>query len=160
MTTTPHPASGDEQREHTLRDAVRTDIESVEEPARLLRVSAMARSLLEEAKGVHLEERARERMHRIYEQAIQEVAGAVAPELRDELERLRPTPNGGTPTEMEIRVMQGQLVGWLEGVFQGIQAGLQLQQAAARQQQLGLHAGRAALPRPDGVRAQGDGNYM
>ncbi|MFI7421229.1 proteasome activator [Nonomuraea sp. NPDC049684] len=157
MTTTPHPASGDEQ--HTLRDAVRTDIENVEEPARLLRVSAMARSLLEEAKGVHLEERARERMHRIYEQAIQEVAGAVAPELRDELERLRPTPNGGTPTEMEIRVMQGQLVGWLEGVFQGIQAGLQLQQAAARQQQLGLHAGRA-LPRADGVRAPGEGNYL
>ncbi|NUP00454.1 MAG: DUF2587 domain-containing protein [Nonomuraea sp.] len=159
MTTTPHPASGDEQRERDLRDAVRTDIERVEEPARLLRVSAMARSLLEEAKGVHLEERARDRMHRIYEQAIKEIAGSVAPELRDELERLRPSPNGGgTPTEMEIRVMQGQLVGWLEGVFQGIQAGLQLQQAAARQQQLGLHAGRA-LPGPD-ARPQAEGNYL
>ncbi|NUR88896.1 MAG: DUF2587 domain-containing protein [Nonomuraea sp.] len=155
MTTTPHPASGDDQREHDLAEAVRTDIQSVEEPARLLRVSAMARSLLEEAKGVHLEERARDRMHRIYEQAIQEIAHSVAPELRDELERLRPSRNGdGTPTEMEIRVMQGQLVGWLEGVFQGIQAGLQLQQAAARQQQLGLHSGRA-LPRP-----QGEGNYL
>jgi hypothetical protein len=158
MTTTPHPSSGDEQRERVLRDAVKTDIERVEEPARLLRVSAMARSLLEEAKGVHLEERARDRMHRIYERAIEEIAHSVAPELRDELERLRPSSDGGgTPTEMEIRVMQGQLVGWLEGVFQGIQAGLQLQQAAARQQQLSLRSGSALA---DGVRPQAEGNYL
>jgi hypothetical protein len=160
MTSTPRPTPGADQQERDLRDAVKTDIERVEEPARLLRVSAMARSLLEEAKGVHLEERARERMHRIYEQAISEIAHSVAPELRDELERLRPSPNGdGTPTEMEIRVMQGQLVGWLEGVFQGIQAGLQLQQVAARQQQLGLRSG-GALPSPDGPGVRGDGNYL
>ncbi|SEL87612.1 proteasome activator [Nonomuraea pusilla] len=128
----PRPSDAD------LRASVQKDMDRVEEPARLMRVSSMARALLQEAKQIHLDLGARERLLGMYERAVAEIAQSVAPELRDELDRLRPAPGDGLPTEMEIRVLQSQLVGWLEGVFQGIQVGLQLQQAAARQQQLGL----------------------
>ncbi|MER7499384.1 proteasome activator [Nonomuraea pusilla] len=128
----PRPSDAD------LRASVQKDMDRVEQPARLMRVSSMARALLQEAKQIHLDLGARERLLGMYERAVAEIAQSVAPELRDELDRLRPAPGDGPPTEMEIRVLQSQLVGWLEGVFQGIQVGLQLQQAAARQQQLGL----------------------
>ncbi|MEV4169168.1 proteasome activator [Nonomuraea sp. NPDC049709] len=105
-----------------------TEIGRVKEPARLLRVSTMARSLLDEARGLSLDEHARDQLQRIHARVVAEIAASVAPELRDELNRLLPAPSE-TLTQAEIRIAQSQLVGWLEGVFQGIRIGLTLQQA-------------------------------
>ncbi|SEG96753.1 Protein of unknown function [Nonomuraea solani] len=125
MTHTPDPQ----------RPTAENEIERVREPAKLLRVSAMTRSLLEEARGLPLDEHAREQLGRIHARAVEEIADSVAPELRDELERLLPTPNGPL-TQTEIRIVHGQLVGWLDGVFQGIRTGLTLQQAAGQSLEL------------------------
>ncbi|WP_188189848.1 proteasome activator [Nonomuraea sp. SYSU D8015] len=128
-------------RGHAVRrqEALMAEIEQVQEPAHLIRVGTMVHQLLTEARGMPLDESARERLLRIHSLAIEEIARSVAPELRDELARLRPDiPGDRPPTQAEIRILHGQLVGWLEGVFQGIQAGLSLQQAAARQELLGL----------------------
>lgn len=107
------------------------EIGRIEEPARLLRMSAMVRALLDEARELPLDEHARERLHHIHGQAVKEIADSVAPELREELERLLPA-SSALPSQGEIRITHSQLVGWLDGVFQGIKAGLALQHAALR----------------------------
>ncbi|WP_263657481.1 bacterial proteasome activator family protein [Nonomuraea gerenzanensis] len=126
------------------------EIGRVKEPARLLRVSTMARSLLDEARGLTLDEHARDQLQHIHTRVVEEIGDSVAPELREELERLLPT-SSDLPTQAEIRIAQSQLVGWLEGVFQGIRIGLTLQQAAPPE-----------LPRPPGPRppSGGAGPYL
>lgn len=109
--------------------------EAVEEPAKVMRIGSMIRQLLEEVRSAPLDEASRERLREIYEQSIQELAGALSPDLRDELERLAlPFEGSEVPSEAELRVAKAQLVGWLEGLFHGIQATLFAQQMAARQQ--------------------------
>ncbi|HEX4813629.1 MAG TPA: proteasome activator [Nonomuraea sp.] len=129
-----NPGSGAGHEAAVARqEALAAEVEQVREPAHLIRVGTMVQQLLSEARDLPLDERARERLCGIHGRAIEEIAGSVAPELREELARLRPdVPGDRLPTQAEIRIMHGQLVGWLEGVFQGIQAGLALQQAAAR----------------------------
>jgi len=104
------------------------EIRKVEEPARLLRMSTMVSSLLDEARDIPLDENARDHLQRIQEQAVREIGDSVSPELRDELARLLPEPSVRA-SQAEIRITQSQLVGWLTGVFQGIRAGMALQQA-------------------------------
>ncbi|MEV0391251.1 proteasome activator [Nonomuraea sp. NPDC050643] len=130
MTQTPGPTGPQEGDgpSGSPHPTAESEIERVKEPAKLLRVSAMTRSLLEEARGLPLDEHAREQLGRIHARAVEEIAESVAPELRDELERLLPTPTGPL-SQTEIRIVHGQLVGWLEGIFQGIRTGLTLQQA-------------------------------
>ncbi|MEV0614448.1 proteasome activator [Nonomuraea sp. NPDC050404] len=110
--------------------ALEAEIGRVKEPARLLRVSTMARSLLDEARGLSLDEHARDQLQHIHARVVAEIGESVAPELRDELERLLPSTSQQL-SQSEIRIAQSQLVGWLEGVFQGIKVGLTLQQAAS-----------------------------
>ncbi|AQZ65210.1 unnamed protein product [[Actinomadura] parvosata subsp. kistnae] len=127
--------------------ALETEIGRVKEPARLLRVSTMARSLLDEARGLTLDEHARDALQHIHTRVVEEIGDSVAPELRDELHRLLPSTSE-TLTQSEIRIAQSQLVGWLEGVFQGIRVGLTLQQAAP-----------PSLPRPPAP-GPGTGPYL
>jgi Protein of unknown function (DUF2587) len=133
MTSAPIPHQPEGPGDHVPSDpyesAAEVEIGRVKEPARLLRVSTMARSLLDEARGLSLDEHARDTLAHIHARAVEEIGGAVAPELREELERLLPTPSADL-SQAEIRIAQSQLVGWLEGVFQGIRVGLTLQQAA------------------------------
>jgi hypothetical protein len=108
--------------------------EAVQEPARVMRIGAMIRQLLEEVRSADLDEAGRDRLREIYDQSVQELSGALSDDLADELHRLA-SPFGDTPASAgELRVAQAQLVGWLEGLFHGIQATLFAQQAAARQQ--------------------------
>lgn len=107
---------------------------SVDEPAKVLRVGTMIRQLLDEVRQTDLDEPSRERLREIYETSIREVGQAVSPDLRDELDRLASPFGDGTPSDAELRVAQAQLVGWLEGLFHGIQATLFAQQMAARSQ--------------------------
>ena len=112
-----------------------TERESVEEPARVMRIGSMMKQLLEEVRSTDLDEASRERLAEIYDLSVTELGSSLSPDLRDELERLA-TPFGADeiPSGPELRVAKAQLVGWLEGLFHGIQATLFAQQMAARQQ--------------------------
>lgn len=108
--------------------------ESVEEPGRVMRIGAMIKQLLEEVRAADLDEAGRSRLREIYDQSVTELSSALSDDLADELGRLA-SPFGDQPASAgELRVAQAQLVGWLEGLFHGIQATLFAQQAAARQQ--------------------------
>jgi len=109
--------------------------ESIESPGKVLRIGSMIKQLLEEVRGAELDEPSRERLKEIYETSVRELSAALSPDLRDELARLtHPFDSPGTPSEGELRVAKAQLVGWLEGLFHGIQATLFAQQMTARQQ--------------------------
>jgi hypothetical protein len=107
--------------------------ESITQPAKLLRIASMVRELLEDTRQTSLDEPGRMRLRQIYERSLGELADVISSDLRDELAALA-QPMDGVPTESEIRIAQAQLVGWLEGLFHGIQAALFAQQAAARAQ--------------------------
>jgi hypothetical protein len=132
------PSAGSEDEEP------RSVTELVEQPAKVMRIGNMIRQLLEEVKAAPLDEASRQRLKEIHAASIKELETGLAPELVDELERLSlPFTEDGAPTEAELRIAQAQLVGWLEGLFHGIQTALFAQQMAARQQ---LDSMRRALP--------------
>jgi hypothetical protein len=108
--------------------------ESVSEPAKVMRIGAMVRQLLEEVRQAPLDEAGRVRLREIYELSVKELAEGLSPELRDELAQFALPFAADAPTEAELRIAQAQLVGWLEGLFHGIQATLFAQQMAARAQ--------------------------
>ena len=119
--------------------------EQIEQPAKVMRVGAMMRQLLEQVRGIDLDEPSRERLRDIYEQSITELKSALSPELHDELLRLSlPFSDVATPSEAELAVAKAQLVGWLEGLIQGIQATLFAQQVAAQQQLASIRGGLPA----------------
>lgn len=112
-----------------------TDRESVQEPAKVMRIGSMIKQLLEEVRSLDLDEPARERLREIYDRSVTELSSALSDDLADELKRLTlPFTEEGTPSGAELVVAKAQLVGWLEGLFHGIQATLFAQQMAARQQ--------------------------
>lgn len=127
--------------------------EMVEQPAKVMRVGSMIRQLLEEVRAAPLDEKSRARLREIHQSSIKELEDGLAPELIEELERLSlPFAEDEVPSEAELRVAQAQLVGWLEGLFHGIQTTLFAQQMAARAQ---LEQMRRALP--PGVMSMGQG---
>ena len=116
----------------------------VEQPAKVMRIGSMIRQLLEEVKAAPLDEASRQRLKQIHRASIEELETGLAPELVEELERLSlPFTEEGVPSEGELRIAQAQLVGWLEGLFHGIQTAIYAQQIAARAQ---LEQMRRALP--------------
>ncbi len=118
--------------------------EMVEQPAKVMRIGNMIRQLLDEVKSAPLDDASRQRLRDIHSASIAELKEGLAPELVDELERITlPFPEEATPSDAELRVAQAQLVGWLEGLFHGIQTALFAQQMAARSQ---LEQMRRALP--------------
>ena len=109
--------------------------EYVSEPAKVMRIGAMVKMLLEEVKAAPLDEASRERLVSVYQRSLDEVSTALSPDLQHELRSMAlPFKNGEVPSDAELRIAQAQLVGWLEGLFHGIQAMLMAQQMAARQQ--------------------------
>ncbi|MGW9415946.1 bacterial proteasome activator family protein [Arthrobacter cupressi] len=103
----------------------------VDEPAKVMRIGTMVRQLLEEVKSAPLDDAARGRLAEIHERSIRELEDGLAPELIEELERISlPFPEDKPPSDAELRIVQAQLVGWLEGLFHGIQAAMAAQQAA------------------------------
>ena len=108
--------------------------ESIEQPAKLLRIGSMVKQLLEEVRQAPLDEASRGRLKEIYEQSIRELADGLSPDLVAELDRISIPFDTDTPSDAELRIAHAQLVGWLEGLFHGIQATLVAQQVAARAQ--------------------------
>ena len=138
---------GEDEGEHSSL----TDL--VEQPAKVMRIGSMIRQLLEEVKAAPLDDASRQRLRDIHQSSIKELEAGLAPELVEELERLSlPFTDDTTPSDAELRIAQAQLVGWLEGLFHGIQAALMAQQMAARMQLEQMRSGRAALPMsPQGI---------
>jgi proteasome activator-like protein len=138
--------------------------ETISEPGKLLRIASMVRELLDETRQASLDESGRKRLAEIYSRSLGELSDVISGDLRKELEELAP-PLEGVPTESEIRIAQAQLVGWLEGLFHGIQAAMFAQQAAARAQfeelrRRGLGPGPTQPPQqPQDTPARG-GQYL
>jgi len=129
-------------------DGERSPTELVEQPAKVMRIGSMIRQLLEEVKAAPLDEASRARLRDIHSSSIKELEEGLAPELVEELERLSLPFGSATPSESELRIAQAQLVGWLEGLFHGIQTAIYAQQMAARAQ---LEQMRRALPGAPGA---------
>lgn len=107
----------------------------IAQPAKVMRIGSMIKQLLEEVRAAPLDEASRARLREIHETSIKELEEGLSPDLREELDRLTlPFDDSSTPSDAELRIAQAQLVGWLEGLFHGIQATLFAQQLAARQQ--------------------------
>ncbi len=126
--------------------------DQVEQPAKVMRIGSMIRQLLEEVKSAPLDEASRNRLKDIHKASVRELEAGLAPELVEELERLAlPFSDDQTPSEGELRIAQAQLVGWLEGLFHGIQTAIYAQQMAARAQ---FEQMRRGLPMGSGGRPQ------
>lgn len=142
--------SSAEQKEVVSPDGVEAPASDAEEsggiesPAKIIRIGAMVKQLLEEVRNTSLDEAARDHLRDIYENSLTELATALSPDLVEELDRLSlDFEDNEIPSESELRIAKAQLVGWLEGLFHGIQATLVAQQMAARHQLEGM---RGQLP--------------
>jgi len=138
-------------------------IPAVSEPAKVMRVGTMIKELLAEVRNSSLDEASRERLRDIYDTSVRELSTALSDDLREELERLALPFDDDTPSEAELRVAKAQLVGWLEGLFHGIQATLMAQQFAAQRQLQGMRElpGGAQMPqRPQEPGSDRPGTYL
>ena len=141
-------------------------VEMVEQPAKVMRIGSMIRQLLEEVRAAPLDEKSRARLRKIHQSSIKELEDGLAPELVEELERLSlPFADSEVaPSEAELRVAQAQLVGWLEGLFHGIQTTLFAQQMAARahleQMRRALPPGFVPGPQEVAPQARSSGPYL
>ena len=159
--TAPAPRPDDPERE-------RGPAELVEQPAKVMRVGTMIKQLLEEVRAAPLDDAARARLRAAYSSSIKELADGLAPELRDELDRLTlPFSEDSVPSDAELRIVHAQLVGWLEGVFAGLQTALFAQQMAAKVQLEQMRGQSALLPGSSGMPAgqggagaTGTGQYL
>ncbi len=139
-------------------DAPITDL--VEQPAKVMRIGTMIRQLLEEVKAAPLDEPSRQRLAGILSTSVAELKSGLAPELDAELDRLVEPFEDGTPSDAELRIAQAQLVGWLEGLFSGIQTAIYAQQMAARaqlEQMRALPTGHHESPDQRAARPSGPG---
>ncbi|MCP3799711.1 bacterial proteasome activator family protein [Allokutzneria sp. A3M-2-11 16] len=148
-------------------DAQHEVTDLVEQPAKVMRIGTMIKQLLEEVRAAPLDDASRSRLREIHRSSIKELEQGLAPELREELERLTlPFDEDSTPSDAELRIAQAQLVGWLEGLFHGIQTALFAQQMAARVQLEQMR--RGALPpglgggdgEQAGPKISGTGQYL
>jgi hypothetical protein len=137
------PADGRDGEDGEDSEEERHVTDLVEQPAKVMRIGSMIRQLLDEVKAAPLDEASRVRLASIYDSSISELKSGLAPELVEELERLSLPFGSEAPSDAELRIAQAQLVGWLEGLFHGIQTAIYAQQMAARAQ---LEQMRRALP--------------
>jgi Bacterial proteasome activator len=137
------PMAHPDSQQGDADEAARSLTDLVEQPAKVMRIGSMIRQLLEEVKAAPLDEASRQRLREIHQASIKELEEGLAPELVEELDRLSLPFNDSVPSEAELRIAQAQLVGWLEGLFHGIQTAIYAQQMAARAQ---LEQMRRALP--------------
>ncbi|MGW5920580.1 bacterial proteasome activator family protein [Nocardia fluminea] len=131
--------------EKAAGESAETLTDMVEQPAKVMRIGTMIKQLLEEVRAAPLDDASRSRLKEIHKSSVRELEQGLAPELREELERLTlPFTDDSVPSDAELRIAQAQLVGWLEGLFHGIQTALFAQQMAARAQLEQMRQG--ALP--------------
>ena len=142
-------------------DGDEQSVESVEQPAKVMRIGSMIRQLLEEVRQAPLDDKSRTRLREIYETSVRELAEGLSPDLQEELGKLALPFTDAAPSESELRIAQASLVGWLEGLFHGIQATLFAQQMAARQQLEQMQQQRGLPPGVTGAAGEDrSGTYL
>ncbi|MGI9123559.1 MAG: bacterial proteasome activator family protein [Mycobacterium sp.] len=145
-------------------DDERSITDLVEQPAKVMRIGTMIKQLLEEVKAAPLDDASRTRLREVHATSIRELEDGLAPELREELQRLAlPFSEDSVPSDAELRIAQAQLVGWLEGLFHGIQTALFAQQMAARAQLEHMRQGAlppGMAPPAGGNAGHGTGQYL
>ncbi|HEX5266076.1 MAG TPA: bacterial proteasome activator family protein [Acidimicrobiales bacterium] len=134
--------------------------ETVEQPAKVMRIGSMIKQLLDEVRNAPLDEAGRDRLREIYDTSMAELKAGLSPDLTAELDRMTIPFGPDTPSEAELRVAQAQLVGWLEGLFQGIQATLFAQQMAARAQLDEMRRRGLPVPGQPGTEPPRPGTYL
>jgi Protein of unknown function (DUF2587) len=148
--------------------APQVEEDTISEPGKVMRIGSMIKQLLDEVRLAPLDDRSRARLREIYEVSVRELSTSLSPDLREELQSLAMPFGDDAPTDAELRIAQAQLVGWLEGLFHGIQATLFAQQMAAQAQLQQMRGGQPGLPPgmggaeaggPPG-RAAGGGTYL
>jgi hypothetical protein len=146
-------------QEADSEDRSLTDL--VEQPAKVMRIGTMIKQLLEEVRAAPLDDASRNRLREIHATSIRELEDGLAPELREELDRLTlPFSENSAPSDAELRIAQAQLVGWLEGLFHGIQTALFAQQISARAQLEQMRHGGALPPGVSRPGGHGTGQYL
>jgi hypothetical protein len=164
-TTSPGPEHAEVILPSGSSEGAEPSVESVSSPAKVMRIGSMIKQLLEEVRAASLDEPGRDRLKSIFEESVSQLSESLSPDLAEELASLAPPFDQGVPSEAELRVAQAQLVGWLEGLFHGIQATLFAQQMAARQQleqmrgQLGPGRGPGGEAVPEAADAR-PGTYL
>src|SRR3954449_11927767 len=136
------------------------ETESVEQPAKVMRIGSMIRQLLDEVRQAPLDDKSRVRLREIYEPSVRELAEGLSPDLQEELAKLALPFSDEAPSESELRIAQASLVGWLEGLFHGIQATLFAQQVAARQQLEQMQQQRGLPPGAPGAAGDRSNTYL
>lgn len=150
------------QREGAAPEDQEDESGEVRQPAKVMRIASMVRTLLEEVRAAPLDEASRSRLREVYQTSVAELSEVLSDDLKEELERLS-FPFEGTPSDAELRVAHAQLVGWLEGLFHGIQAMIFAQQMESRTRMVeeaarrGLPAGPAG---PTDPTSPGHGQYL
>ena len=150
------PPPVDEQPEAENNEGA--DKESVSQPSKLIRIATMVKSMLEEVRQASLDEAGRQRLRQIHERSLAELSEVLSEDLQDELSEVMLPFDEGTPSESELRIAQAQLVGWLEGLFHGIQATMMTQQMMAQQQLEQMR--RRALPPGQQPQGPAMGQYL
>ena len=160
-----HPGQEGEA-ENDDEDGPRRPTDLVEQPAKVMRIGSMVKSLLEEVRNAPLDEAGRGHLAQVHARSIEELKQGLAPELVEELDRIALPFSDDSPSDAELRIAQAQLVGWLEGLFHGIQTALVAQQMAAqatlqqmRQLPPGVPPGQPGAP-PPAPRHEGTGQYL
>ncbi len=148
------PPGGDHEASGEHGEGDQPDRETVSQPSKLIRIATMVKSMLEEVRQAPPDEPARQRHRQIHERSLSELSEVLSADLQEELGEVMLPFSDGTPTESELRIAQAQLVGWLEGLFHGIQATMMTQQMMAQQQLAQMR--QRALPSGPGM-PQGPG---
>lgn len=134
--------------------------DAIHQPAKVMRIATMVRQLLEEVRHSPLDEASRARLREIYETSVKELGEVLSPDLREELTRLSLPFGSDAPSDAELRIAHAQLVGWLEGLFHGIQAMLFAQQAESRARFEEMRRQSLPAPEDDPQSTVGQGNYL
>ena len=150
------PPPVDEQPEAENNEG--NDKESVSQPSKLIRIATMVKSMLEEVRQASLDDAGRQRLRQIHERSLAELSEVLSEDLQEELSEVMLPFDEGTPSDSELRIAQAQLVGWLEGLFHGIQATMMTQQMMAQQQLEQMR--RRALPPGQQPQGPGMGQYL
>jgi hypothetical protein len=141
-------------------EAGEADGEQVTQPTKLIRIASMVRSMLDEVRRAPLDDAGRRRLREIHDRSIEELDSVLSPDLQKELSEVVLPLTSDTPSESELRLAQAQLVGWLEGLFHGIQATLFTQQAMAQSQLEEVRRRRALEMAPPGGQAAPPSGYL
>ena len=134
---------------------------TISQPSKLIRIASMTRAMLDEVRQAPIDEQGRARLAEVHRQSVDELRDVLSDELQEEFDQVMLPLTGETTTDAEIRIAQAQLIGWLEGLFHGIQASLFSQQVAAQSQLAEMQRRSLGRPQPDGMsREEGSGLYL